>query len=68
MDVQSRISEYIKHMGIKQVIISEKTGISKDALSAILNNKRKMSADEFEKVCIAIEKSPNDFMLVEQDG
>ena len=67
MNVQSRISEYIKQMGIKQVTICEKTGIPKDALSAILNNKRKMSADEFEKICIAIEKSPNDFMLVEQE-
>lgn len=66
MDVQSRISEYIKQMGIKQVTICEKTGIPKDALSATLNNKRKMSADEFEKICIAIEKSPNDFMLTEQ--
>lgn len=67
MEVQSRISEYIKRMGIKQTTICEKTGIPKDALSTMLSNKRKMSADEFEKICIAIEKAPNDFMLIEQE-
>lgn len=67
MNVQSRISEYIKKMGIKQRTICEKTGIRVDAMSAILNGKRKMSADEYELICIAIQKEPNDFMLIEKE-
>ena len=63
MVVQTRVAEYIRNMGIKQTVISEKTGISVSALSAMLTNRRKMTADEFEKICIAIGKSPNDFMI-----
>ena len=66
MKVQSRLSEYIDRMGIKQKKICDKTGIRTDTLSAILNNKRKMTADEFELICRAIEKTPNDFILTEQ--
>lgn len=65
MDVQSRISAYVNQMGIKQTAICEKTGLKKDAVSAMLNNKRKMSADEFELICRAIGKTPNDFMVID---
>ena len=65
MNVQSRISAYIRQMGIKQTVICEKTGIPKDALCGMLNNKRKMSADEYELICRALEKTPNDFTTVE---
>ena len=67
MTVQSRISEYIREMGIKQGTICEKTGIRTDAMSAMLNGKRKMTADEFELICKAIQKQPNDFMLVAEE-
>lgn len=65
MVVQSRIADYIRKMGIKQTAICEKTNISAWALSAMMTGRRKMSADEFEKICRAIEKEPNDFMCVE---
>ena len=67
MVVQTRVAEYIRNMGIKQTTICEKTGISVSALSAMLTNRRKMTADEFEKICIAIEKSPNDFMVTKEE-
>lgn len=67
MVVQTRVAEYIRNMGIKQTVISEKTGISVTALSAMLTNRRKMTADEFEKICIAIGKSPNDFMVTKEE-
>lgn len=66
MKVQSRISAYLKKMGISQRSVCEKTGIREDAMSAMLNGKRKMTADEFEKICLALEKSPNDFILSDQ--
>ena len=68
MVVQTRVAEYIRNMGIKQTVISKKTGISVTALSAMLTNQRKMTADEFEKICIAIGKSPNDFMVIKEDA
>lgn len=65
--VQSRISAYLKRMGISQASVCEKTGIRPDSMSAMLNGKRKMTADEFEKICFAIEKSPNDFISAKQE-
>jgi len=66
MNVQERVSEYVLNNGIKQSFIVEKTGLNKDVISAILNKRRKMSADEFEKICKALNKTPNDFMLIEE--
>lgn len=66
MNVQERVSNYILNNGIKQSFIVEKTGLSKDIISAILNKRRKMSADEFEIICRALNKTPNDFMLIEE--
>lgn len=62
MEVQSRVIRYVKDMGIKQRFIAQKTGLSESAVSNIFNGNRKMSADEFMKVCQAIGKTPNDFM------
>lgn len=64
---QQRIAEYINEMGIKQSVISRKTGITQCALCAMLMGNRVMMADEFEKICIAIEKEPNDFMAIKED-
>lgn len=62
MIVQEKISNYIKDMGFRQSVLCEKTGIAKDAMAGILNGKRKLTVDEFEKLCIAINKNPNSFM------
>lgn len=62
MVVQTRVAEYIKRMGITQAAICRKTGMKPKRVSAILTLKGKMTADEYEKICRAIEKTPNDFM------
>lgn len=67
MNVQERVADYILNNGIKQVFIVEKSGLNKDVISAILNKRRKMSADEFELICKALNKTPNDFMLVDEE-
>ena len=65
MNVQLRISEYLKESGISQASICNKTGIRTDAMSAMMKGKRKMTADEFESICRALGKTPNDFILME---
>ena len=64
MVVQSRVAEYINRIGIKQAAICRKTGINPKRMSGILTGALKMTADEYEKICKAIEMSPNDFMEV----
>lgn len=63
--VWQRVAQYIRTMGIKQATICEKTGIRPDTMSAMLTGRRKMTADEFEKICLAVGKTPNDFMKTE---
>ena len=64
MSVQTRISAYMRQMGISQASISKKTGISADKMCAIVNNRLRMTADEYELICKAIDKTPNDFFDV----
>lgn len=64
MIVQGRLADYIRDNGIKQVWISQKTGISESRLSGILTRRLKMTADEYERIVSVIGKEPNDFMEV----
>lgn len=64
MEVQTRLAQYIREYGIKQTVIASKTGMLNSKISDILNGKRKLSADDFAKICKAIGKEPNDFMEV----
>ena len=62
MVVQSKVAQYIEEQGIKQSWLAQKTGLTDNMISGILNGKRKMTADEFVRICKAIGKNPNDFM------
>ena len=62
MVVQSKVAQYLEELGIKQSWLAQKTGLTDNMISGILNGKRKMTADEFVRICKAIGKNPNDFM------
>lgn len=68
MNVQKRIAEYIVNSGIRQSFIVGKTGLSPNRVSAILNCKSKMSADEYELFCIALNKKPSEFIKSEENS
>lgn len=65
MDVQSKVAQYVQNSGIKQSFISDKTGLSPAKVSLILNSNQKMTADELVLFCKALQKSPNDFIDLE---
>ncbi len=48
------IKEYMKENGIKQSYVADKMGTSPQILGTILNEKRKLEAVEFFKLCEAI--------------
>ena len=58
-----RIRNHIKNKGIKQKFISQKTGMKNSTLSAKLNGKAKLTADDLELICWAIECSPSQFLI-----
>ena len=62
MVTQSKVADYVRNMGIKQNWLAEKTGLTESIVSDIFRGKRKMTADEFVRICKALGKNPNDFM------
>ena len=66
MKVYQKVSQYIIENGIKQKFISEKTGIAENTLSMILNGKRKMDADEFVEIIIALGVDANYFISTQK--
>ena len=60
-DVQKQISEYITLKGIMISHISKNTGIRYELLRLSLNAKRRMSAEEFVKVCKCLGLEIRDF-------
>lgn len=61
-NVYEVIEAYLKENGIKQKFISEKTGIPENTLPMTLQGKRKMDADEFIKIVLALNLDANYFM------
>ena len=56
------IDNYLNSNGIKQKFVSDQTGISTNALTLTLNNKRKLLADEYIKICNVL-GVPYDFFV-----
>ncbi|MDR1567508.1 MAG: helix-turn-helix domain-containing protein [Streptococcaceae bacterium] len=52
--IAKAIAEYMKENGIKQTFICEKTGMTKHSVSCALNGKRKLSVEEYELICKAL--------------
>ncbi len=52
--IAKTIAKYIKEKGIKQVFLCEKTGLTKHCVSMLLKGQRKLSIDEYEKICTAL--------------
>lgn len=50
----SDIKKYLERNGIKQIFVSEQTGISANKLNMMLNDNRKIEANEYMKICDAI--------------
>jgi transcriptional regulator with XRE-family HTH domain len=62
-----RIKEYIESHGLKKKFVSEKTGISRSALSARLNGDTSFTCDELCKICEVLNCTPNDLLLQKEE-
>ncbi len=50
----SDIKKYLEENGIKQSFVSEKTGIPAPILNMMLNDNRKIEANEYMRICDVI--------------
>ena len=46
--------DFVTRRGIKQAFIAEKTGLSADVISKIFKGERRLQADEFLRICKAV--------------
>lgn len=58
----TNINNYMDHYGIKQSFISTKTGIEKNKLSRILNEKQDILQEDMSKIVMAVNKDIAYFM------
>lgn len=61
MNINERLNEYVTTNGIKQIHLAHKTGLSADTISKILNNNRRILANEFLLICNALNVDPTIF-------
>lgn len=52
--VKQNIAKFLNDNGIKQVIISQKTGIQPQKISLILRGKRTLDIEEYVQICNAL--------------
>ena len=62
MNLNIAIGSYLQNNGITQAYVAEKTGITTNALNLSLKGKRKLTADEYIRICNAL-KVPYDFFV-----
>lgn len=58
--VYERVNAAIEKSGIKQKVVAERIGASEQALCSMLAGRRKISADEFFSICLALNTEPNE--------
>lgn len=62
MSVGKRIKKYLEENNIKQNWLSEKINIASSKLNEVLNGKRKLTVEEFEKIIGALDVEANTFI------
>ncbi len=62
MNLYLAIGSYLENNGITQTYLSERSGITTNAVNLSLKGKRKLTADEYIKICDAV-KVPYDLFV-----
>ena len=57
--ITNYLKKYFENKSISQYEIEERTGISQSKISLVLNNKRKLTADELVKIAIVFDLDLN---------
>lgn len=49
--IKERIAAYVEEKGLKQIYISQRTGLSPQAVSSLLRGERNLDVEEYAKLC-----------------
>lgn len=64
MRVYEKVRAYIDDVGIKQIVVAQKSGISYQTFNAILNGTRTLYAEDLRAICLALNVSPEIFIEI----
>ena len=64
--VHDKVREHIRRMEVRQGWLARRMGVSEGALSLMLTGKRRMTADELERLCAILCVSPEMFVKPEE--
>lgn len=59
--IAANIRKYLEEKGITQEWLAQKIGMSKQAMSATLKGTRRLTADEYVDICVALDLSMDYF-------
>lgn len=62
MDVGLKIKKYLEDNGISQTFLSRKTGISLPKVNLALNGNRRLTFEEYESICWALNVNTDKFL------
>lgn len=62
MKVHERIRKYIQEAGLKQYVVAEWAGFTKKQFSAMMTGRRKIYAEDIERICSALKVPPTTFI------
>lgn len=57
MKITNAIAKYLDEREIKQTFLVKKTTLTRDAVSNVLNGKRKLEVEEYAEICKALDVS-----------
>jgi len=63
-----KIKEYLRVKGIKQNYLAEQIGMNEKSLYAMLNGQRKVQAEEYFKICKALNVDLSTFAITQKVG
>lgn len=55
MTVSENIRSYLKEKGIMFAAVADKTGMRRDSFTSCMNGKRKITVDEYVRICNALD-------------
>lgn len=66
-DVRTVLKNVFKRKAVVQAEIARRAGLTPDQLSAVINKRRRLEADELFRICDALDMSPDELFATDDD-
>lgn len=66
-DVRTVLKSVFKRKAVVQAEIARRAGLTPDQLSAVINKRRRLEADELFRICDALDMSPDELFATDDD-